>query len=208
MACLAQIAEELGLPDRAILWRERSRATAVAIQARLWNPEKHFYCDRDMDGHFIPVRAVSGFMPLLLDGVPSERIDALDQALRDPAAFGAPCPIPSVALDEPTWSTDMWRGASWINMNYMTILGLQRHGRANGAPLTEQTLAYVREAYERYGVLFEFYDASGQRPLMACDRKGPVSGRYDIRSKYEVIRDYHWTAALCFQLITAVNDVL
>ncbi len=209
MACLAQIAEELGLPDRAILWRERSQATAAAIQARLWNPEQHFYCDRDMDGHFIPVRAVSGFMPLLLDGVPSERVDALERALLDPTAFGATCPIPSVALDEPTWSTDMWRGASWINMNYMTILGLQRHGRdATARRLTEHTLAFVREAYERYGVLFEFYDASGQRPPMACDRKGPVSGRYDIRSKYEVIRDYHWTAALCFQLITAVNDVL
>jgi hypothetical protein len=96
----------------------------------------------------------------------------------------------------------MWRGASWINMNVMTILGLRRHGRdATARRLTERTLAFVREAYEQHGVLFEFYDASGQRPSMACDRKGPVSGRYDIRSKYEVIRDYHWTAALCFDLM-------
>ncbi|MCU0501707.1 MAG: hypothetical protein MUC51_08045 [Anaerolineae bacterium] len=202
MACLAKIADVLDLPDRARLWRERSHAMSQAIQARLWNPAKQFYCDRDMDGHFIPVRAVSGFMPLLLDDVPPARVDALERALRDPAAFGAACPIPSVALDEPTWSTDMWRGAAWINMNYMTIIGLRRHGRDTTAHwLTERTLAFVREAYEQYGVLFEFYDASGQRPPMACDRKGPVSGRYDIRSKYEVIRDYHWTAALCFDLI-------
>jgi len=192
----------LDLPDRAILWRERSRAMSQAIQARLWNPAKRFYCDRDMDGNFIPVRAVSGFMPLLLEDVPPERVDALEQALLNPTAFGAACPIPSVALDEPTWSTDMWRGASWINMNVMTILGLRRHGRdAPARRLAEQTVAFVREAYERYGVVFEFYDASGQRPPMACDRKGPVSGRYDIRSKYEVIRDYHWTAALCFALM-------
>ncbi len=31
--------------------------------------------------------------------------------------------------------------------------------------------------------------------------KGPVSGRYDIGAKYEVIRDYHWTAALCYVLL-------
>jgi len=202
MACLAQIAEALDLPDRASLWRERSQAMSQAIQARLWNPAKQFYCDRAMDGSFIPVRAVSGFMPLLLEDAPPERVDALERALLDPTAFGAVCPIPSVALDEPTWSTDMWRGASWINMNVMTILGLRRHGRdATAHLLAERTVAFVREAYERYGVLFEFYDASGQRPPMACDRKGPVSGRYDIRSKYEVIRDYHWTAALCFDLM-------
>jgi glycogen debranching enzyme len=203
MACLAQMADTLDLPDRAGLWRGRSQAMAQAIQARLWHQDRQFYCDRDMDGHFVPVRAVSGFMPLLLDGIPPERVDALERALLDPSGFGAPCPIPSVALDEPAWSTDMWRGASWINMNYMTILGLKRHGRtATARLLTERTLAYVRAAYERYGVLFEFFDARCQRPPMACDRKGPVSGRYDIRAKYEVIRDYHWTAALCLCLAT------
>jgi len=202
MACLARIADVLGWPERAALWRARSRAMAQAIHAQLWNPARQFYCDRDMDGAFVPVRAVSGFMPLLLDDTPADHVDALERALRDPAAFGAACPIPSVALDEPTWSTDMWRGAAWINMNTMTIVGLARHGRAETAAwLAERTLAFVREAYERHGVLFEFYDARGQRPPMACDRKGPVSGVYDIRARYEVIRDYHWTAALCFGLM-------
>jgi neutral trehalase len=183
------------------VWRERSQAMTGAIHAQLWNPAKQFYCDRDMAGNFIPVRAVSGFMPLLLDDVPPAHVDALERALLDPTAFAAACPIPSIALDEPTWSTDMWRGASWINMNTMTILGLARHGRGETARrLAEQTLAVVRAAYEQYGVLFEFYDASGQRPPMACDRKGPVSGVYDIRARYEVIRDYHWTAALCLAL--------
>lgn len=202
MACLARIADALGRPERAALWRERSRAMSAAIHAQLWNPARQFYCDRDMAGAFIPVRAVSGFMPLLLEDTPPDHVDALERALRDPAAFGAACPIPSVALDEPTWSTDMWRGAAWINMNAMTIIGLRRHGRRETADwLAERTLAFVREAYEQYGVLFEFYDARGQRPPMACDRKGPVSGVYDIRARYEVIRDYHWTAALCFDLM-------
>ena len=73
MACLAKIAEALDLPDRARLWCERSQAMSQAIQAHLWNPAKQFYCDRDMDGSFIPVRAVSGFMPLLLESSTSAR---------------------------------------------------------------------------------------------------------------------------------------
>ncbi len=207
MACLAQIADALGLPERAALWRARSRAMSQAIHAQLWNPARQFYCDRDMDGAFIPVRAVSGFMPLLLEDTPPDHVDALARALRDPTAFGAACPIPSVALDEPTWSTDMWRGAAWINMNYMTIIGLARHGRRETADwLAERTLAFVRDAYEWHGVLFEFFDARGQRPPMACDRKGPVSGVYDIRARYEVIRDYHWTAALCLVLALSNGD--
>ena len=207
MACLARIADALGRPERAALWRDRSRAMSAAIHAQLWNPARQFYCDRDMDGAFIPVRAVSGFMPLLLDDTPPDHVDALARALRDPTAFGAACPIPSVALDEPTWSTDMWRGAAWINMNYMTIIGLARHGRRETADwLAERTLAFVRDAYERHGVLFEFFDARGQRPPMACDRKGPGSGVYDIRARYEVIRDYHWTAALCLVLALSNGD--
>jgi hypothetical protein len=202
MACLARIADALGLAERAAFWRDRSRAMSQAIHAQLWNPARQFYCDRDMAGAFIPVRAVSGFMPLLLDDTPADHVDALERALRDPTAFGAACPIPSIALDEPAWSTDMWRGAAWINMNTMTIIGLARHGRTETATwLAERTLAFVQEAYAQYGVLFEFYDARGQRPPMACDRKGPVSGVYDIRARYEVIRDYHWTAALCFDLM-------
>lgn len=87
-------------------------------------------------------------------------------------------------------------------MNYMTVVGLVRHGRHETAAwLAERPLAFVRDAYERHGVLFEFFDARGQRPPTACDRKGPASGVYDIRVRYEVIRDYHWTAALCFQLL-------
>jgi hypothetical protein len=38
-------------------------------------------------------------------------------------------------------------------------------------------------------------------PLPDIWGEGPVSGRYNIRAKYEVIRDYHWTAALSYMLL-------
>ena len=51
--------------------------------------------------------------------------------------------------------------------------------------------------YQRYGVLFEYYDALDQVPPMRCWRKGPpVGGKYLHEDGISCIRDYHWTAAV------------
>jgi glycogen debranching enzyme len=202
MAYTASIAEELGEVEKARGWRQRARAMSQRVHGYLWGEGDGFYYDRDMDGQHSRVKAVSGFFPLLLDDVPPERVDRLVQVLMDPEWFNAPFPVPSVALCEPTWSTDMWRGATWINTNYLIILGLARHDRAEEAAwLAEKTIAYVRKYYERFGVLFEFFDAGDSVPPSACDRKGPRVEPYDIRRKMDAIRDYHWTAALTARLL-------
>jgi len=170
---------------------------AAAVHRELWDEDTGFYCDRDLAGSPSPVMAVNGFLPLLLDGLPPERIDRLAQTLQHPALFGVHCPLPSVAVSDPAWCTDMWRGATWVNYNYLTILGLRQQGRADLAHrLAEATIAMVGKYYQRYGVLFEFFDAQDRLPPTACDRKGPQQGPYDIRRKMDSIRDYHWTAAL------------
>jgi glycogen debranching enzyme len=202
MAYTASIAEELGEAEKTRQWRQRSQAMSVHVHGYLWDDGDGFYYDRDMDGQHTRVKAVSGFFPLLLDDVPPERVDRLVQALMDPEWFNAPFPVPSVALCEPTWSTDMWRGATWVNTNYLIVLGLAQHGRAEEAAwLAEKTIAHVRKYYERFGVLFEFFDASDSVPPPACDRKGPRVEPYDIRHKMDAIRDYHWTAALTARLL-------
>ena len=207
MACLANIAAELGKKSAAGDWLRHSQELSRAVHAALWDKQSAFYLDRELSGAFSPVRAISGFLPLLLEDIPAERVDLLLQALEDPAAFGSACPIPSVALDTPAFSTDMWRGAAWINYNYLVITALRRQGRSAAAGrLAQQTLALVRQAYEQHGVLFEFFDASGQIPPSACDRKGPLPAQYDIRQKYSSIRDYHWTAALCFALLSEASS--
>jgi glycogen debranching enzyme len=202
MAYMAFIAEELGEAEKARRWRRRSKAMSKKVHDYLWDEQDGFYYDRDMDGHPSRIKAVSGFFPLLLDDVPPERVDRLVQILTDPEWFNTPFPVPSVALCEPTWSTDMWRGATWVNTNYLVILGLARDGRVEeAARLAEKTIAHVRKYYERFGVLFEFFDASDSVPPSACDRKGPQVEPYDIRRKMDAIRDYHWTAALTARLL-------
>lgn len=197
MGYVARIARELGETERANEWEERSRALSARVHEYLWHEEDGFYYDRGMDGEWSRVRAVTGLLPLLLDDIPAERVDVLVDTLLDPAHFGTAFPVPSVAASHPEFSTDMWRGATWLNLNYLVFLGLQAQGRdAEASRLAEASLAFVDKYYREYGVLFEFYDSRDIVPPPECERKGPRRGPYDIRVKMDSIRDYHWTAAV------------
>lgn len=197
MGYTANIAAELGMREKAEEWRAASKAMAGRVIAGLWDDTDGFFYDKKLDGRFSKVKAVSGFLPLLLADAKEAQVDRLVAMLRHPEQFGAAYPVPSLALSEPAWGTDMWRGPTWINMNYMIVQGLRLHDRHEEADaLADRTIELVRRYYERYGVIFEYYDAKDERPPTACDRKGPSAGPYDIRSKVDSIRDYHWSAAL------------
>lgn len=202
MHYLSLIAAELGENEEAAVWERRAATMCERIHALLWHPELGLYVDRHRDGRLSDVAAVSGFLPLLLPDLPPERLPAMVAALRDPARFGTANPLPSLAVDHPAWSTDMWRGATWLNMNYMVMTGLLRQGReADAAWLRGRSVAMVRKYYEQFGVIFEFFDAKDERTPPDCDRKGPRQPPYDIRVKFDSIRDFHWTAATILDML-------
>ncbi|NLS79819.1 MAG: hypothetical protein GXY76_21440 [Chloroflexi bacterium] len=196
------IARELGDEARGQAWLRRAAETSAKVHALLWDERAGFYCDRYLSGGHSPVRAVSGFMPLLLADIPAPHVDGLLRALRDPAQFGTAFPIPTVAVSDPSWSTDMWRGATWANMNYLAIRGLRQQGQLGAArELAQRTVEHVGKYYERFGAIFEFFDAKDQLPPTQCDRKGPHQEPYNIRRKMDSIRDYQWTAAVTAALL-------
>ena len=199
---LAQIAGMLGQPEKAAHWQPQAEQVSRQVHALLWDEVAGFYFDRRMDGTLSDVRAVTGFLPLLLPDLPAGRAQRLAAALADPQDFGTAFPVPSVAVSHPQFSTDMWRGATWINLNYLIIHGLQQRGLTSEArSLRAKTLAMVDNYYRKSGVLFEYFDSTDQRPPQACDRKGARVEPYDIRRKMDSIRDYHWTAALTARLL-------
>ena len=202
MLYLGRIADETGRVSKGQMWRLLSHRTSRTIHERLWSSADGFYLDRSRDGTFSNTRAVTGFLPLLLDDVPPDRVSRLVGALNDPRNFSTAFPLPSVAISHPEWSTDMWRGPTWINMNYMVAAALRKRGLYDESTrLAQATIHHVSEYYDRYGVLFEFYDAKDEIPPAECARKGPRRGAYDIRVKMDSIRDYHWTAALTLCLL-------
>lgn len=201
MFALADLWQLAGDTDRACEWRSRAQRTEDAVHSLLWSEEDGFYYDADMDGCLTGVRAVTGFFPLLLPGIPEERVEQL-VAMLDSEHFATAVPIPSVAATDPGFGTDMWRGATWLNTNFVVYTGFLRHGRRTAAAkLRDTTLSCVGEHYRRAGVLFEFYDAEDRVPPEECQRKGPLDGKPYLCGKVNSIRDYHWTAAVCARLL-------
>lgn len=202
MGYLSRIYAELGDEEHGGYWKTKSTQLSTAIHTKLWNEEVGFYLDHKLNGNFSPVQAVTGFLPLLLEDFPPERLQPMVDALLDETRFNTAFPIPSVALNTPDFSTDMWRGATWINMNYLVAMGFERQGRNDLAEeIRAKTLSMVKKYYEQLGVIFEFYDTLDQVPPFDCDRKGPRQAPYNIRNKMDSIRDYHWSAALCFVML-------
>lgn len=209
MGYLAKIYAQLGEEKRAAAWQNQAQHTSDALHRTLWDDQTGFYLDRKLNGAFSPVQAVTGFLPLLLDDFPAERLPQMVDALQDETRFHTAFPLPSVARSTPAFSTDMWRGAVWVNLNYLAAMGFAKQGRIDLAKsIRVKTIAMVRKYYEQTGVIYEFYDALDQRPPYACDRKGACQPEYDIRRKMDSIRDYHWSAALTFLMLLETSETL
>lgn len=130
--------------------------------------------------------------------MPADRVDRLLANLNDPHTFATALPIPSVSIDHGAFCKDMWRGPVWININYMTSVGLRRHGReADADALAEKTLAAIARWYRRTGCFYEFYDALDLTPPTNLDRKR----RHQLGHGMACISDYNWTAAMTALLL-------
>jgi neutral trehalase len=195
---LQAMAQKLGYRELAKTWGVRGDAIAEAARRQLWDPERGFFFDRKgPGGEWIGVWSHTGFLPLWAGVATPEQAAKLKEHLVS-KKFWTAAPVPSVARDDPNYKADMWRGPTWMNMNYLILRGLQRSGfAAEAAELRERTLAAVAEWYGKTGALYEFYDCDGQTAPGELDRKGRLaSGQGD-----PVISDYGWTAAVYVDLL-------
>lgn len=200
-AAIGRLAEAVGEQALADAARNRARQLGERIEALLWNDEASFYCDRTMEGPLSPVLAVSGFLPLLTESIAPHRVAALAAHLHNPATFGAPLPVPSVALREGTFCKDMWRGPVWINYNVLIAEGFERHGYpAEAQWIRTRSLDAVRQAYETGGCLYEYYDALDVTHPTRLDRKQRL-----VNGDLPPITDFHWTAAMTTHLLLSPN---
>ena len=194
---LADLCERIGDSVRAERWRLHGSEISEAIQKLLWDEESGFYYDRRLSGELTGIKAITGFLPLILPNVPSERVERCVEMLFS-EHFDTTWPVATVARSEPTFSNDMWRGPVWLNMNYMVWEGMRRQGKKAAAEfIQEKTLEMIRKYYQKCGVLFEFYDALDEVEPLRCLRKGQlIEGPYLNSRGISNIRDYHFTAAI------------
>lgn len=171
---LADMARQLGKHSAARAHEERSRRLFALIDEHMWDEKDGFYYDIDGATHAkIPVRTPYGFMPLLSSHIRPERAERLVRGhLLNPAEFWCRHPLPSASLDTPDFDpVNMWRGPSWINVNWMVVEGLHRQGYDREARLlARRTVETVGSRYRRgrrirSPHIWEWYQPHTGRPL-------------------------------------------
>ncbi len=196
--CMSILAQKLGNTADVARFDELYSNIRRAVNETLWSEEDGMYFDYDIErGKLHRVWAVSSFLPLFAGICPPDRAKRLISHMTDPKRFWTEKPLPSIALDDPTFGDDMWRGPVWINMNYMVMLGLREYGYTELATmLRRQTLDLVSHWYQNDGVLYEFYDSHDQLTPTRMNRKGPAIIPPQQNVRMPAISDYGWTATL------------
>ncbi len=163
---LARIAELIGLREDARLWAERAGDVARRMIDKMWDENAGvFWALRDDK----PIRILTPFSlyPLWTGRMPKRITDRLIAHLTDPNEFWTRYPIPTVARSDPHYNPEqMWRGPTWVNINYLFIEGLNRCGHVDLAvQLRDRTLDLIMERDD----IFEYYHPeTGARPPQAA----------------------------------------
>jgi hypothetical protein len=147
------------------------RVTAALLERCYDERRGLFFNLAGRDERRCTVKTVHSLMPLVIEDLPRDVSARLVEHLTDPREFWAPYPVPSVALDEPSFTRDhhvwgfrfIWRGPLSMNTNWLLVHGLRSHGY--GA-VADEIAARSRELVERGG-FNEFYDPVGGGPVGA-----------------------------------------
>ena len=172
LRALARLATRAGR-EAAARWAARTadRVTESLLE-RSWDERSGLFVNlAGPDERRSQVKTIHGLMPLILPDLPPAVAERLVGHLCDPLTFDTPYPVPSVALDEPTFLRDhrlrgfrfIWRGPFSLNTNWFLVHGLRGHGHDDVA---ERIAERSREAVERGG-FNEFYDPLDGSPVGA-----------------------------------------
>lgn len=124
-----------GFGHLAWVFEDRAAQTLAALCAHCWDDERGVFWDIDLV-RGTPVRCLtaSSLMPLILRDLPATTASRLvEEHLLNEKEFWVPYPVPSVAISEPTFDPDfhtgaIFRGSSWVNLNWYLCHGLSQHG--------------------------------------------------------------------------------
>ena len=138
LRAMHRIASGLNRPDDADMWAAKAERAERAIVDILFDEDAHaFFPTYGRERRFSRVLTASCLFPLLLESLPEGIATVLvEQLLLQPEKFWTEYPLPTVATSEPTFLADpgdrrhplIWRGSSWININWFVARGLRRHG--------------------------------------------------------------------------------
>lgn len=167
---LAKIADVIGAKDDAEMWRQRAQSMAERLIRLTWDADAGLFWATH-NGSRVDVRTPFSLFPLITGQMPAEIASRLVAHLTDERQFWSRYPVPTVALNDPKYDPNqMWRGPTWININYLLIEGLQRSGYPELArDLRCRTLDLICNCDD----IYEYYHPqNGENPPLAASTFG------------------------------------
>ncbi len=167
---LAKMAEVIGEKADARMWRERADLSAQKMMEHMWDPEAGLFWARKA-GQPVRVKTPFNLFPLITGRMPPDIAAKLVAHLTNPKEFWPRYPVPTVACDDPKYDAEvMWRGPTWVNVNYLLVEGLARAGYNDLAgELRRKTLELMMGSED----IYEYYNpATGKSPPKAASLFG------------------------------------
>ena len=163
---LAKIANEIGEVEDAQMWASRAASLSQRMIDCTWDKQAGLFWARK-DGHAINVRTPFNLFPLITGRMPADITSRLVAHLTNNQEFWPPFPVPSVALDDAKYDPyQMWRGPTWVNINYLLIEGLRNAGYPEiSRELRRRTLDLIGAQKD----IYEYYQPiTGEKPPKAA----------------------------------------
>lgn len=111
---------------------DRYKVVLAALIKYSWSEEDKIFYDLDENDEQVKIKTISSLMPLILDDLPKKFVEDLIGHLTDKNEYWCEYPIPSVSMDEKTFSSGggfvLWRGPTWINTNWFITKALLHRG--------------------------------------------------------------------------------
>ncbi len=173
---LARIAAAIGEEDDAAAWEQSAQVTRQRMLQSRWDAERGIFLATH-DGAPVDVLTPFNLFPLLTGRLPAAVASRLVGHLMNEQEFWSRYPVPTVAMNDPKYDPNvMWRGPTWVNVNYLLIEGLQRSGYPDLArELRRRTLEMICGQDD----IYEYYPPeSGQNPPRAASTFGWSSAAF------------------------------
>jgi hypothetical protein len=173
---LEQMAMELGKPYEAGKWADKAEMIRELILEKLYDPATKSFYDLDSNNQFVKIRG-DAMVRVLGEHVVGRKLFAeiADAQIFNPKAFWPAYPLPSIALDDPTFvrpiPRNSWGGASQALTALRAPRWMEFYGHAAElAQMMRQWVSAISQAggfYQQLDPLdgkFTITDGSGYSP--------------------------------------------
>ena len=180
---MMRIAEKLGKPEDAKMYKAKADELKAKMLQYLWFPEQQsFFNVRRDDGKPVMRVTYSNFVPLFQGILPTEDgREMIKRYLLAPEYMMAQNGLRSLSASDPSYNNaciivpySNWQGPIWINANYMYTIALVRYGFKDDAALIAKKLAPVlMNDIKANHSMHECYHADNGEPLAPTADQSP-----------------------------------